>query len=104
MARRAEHRQVVGRDDAVAGDSVDERRIRHPQRHAVAAPEAVDVRERGEIRRSVSCDVDEPPSPGMYERRSRPGPFSSDAWSMPSTKTMFRCKRGTTIRPIAWPS
>ena len=58
VAWRAEHGQVVGRHDSVTTDSVDERRVRHPQRHAVATPQTLDVRERCEKGRPVARDVD----------------------------------------------
>ena len=65
---RPEHREVVVRDDDVVGDAVDERRVRKLERDAVAGPELVDVRERGQKGCSVSGDVHQA---GLFTRHER---------------------------------
>src|SRR5439155_1474074 len=57
--RRAENGEVAGGDDPVLRRAVDERRVRQLDLDRVSGPDRVDVRERREVRRPVSGDVDE---------------------------------------------
>jgi hypothetical protein len=56
---RLQHGEVVGVDDAVAGDLVVEGRVRQLEGDGIAGAEAVDVGERRQVRRPVAGDVDE---------------------------------------------
>ena len=58
-AFRLEYRQLVGLDDAVAGDGVLEGSVRQLDEDAVALAQSGDVSERGAVRRPVARDVDE---------------------------------------------
>ena len=61
MARRTQHREVVGGHDPATGDLVDERGVGQLERDPVALAQPLDVRERGEVRRPMAGDVDELP-------------------------------------------
>ena len=58
-APRQQDREVVGRDDLVAGHLVVEGGVGEDERDRVAGTQAVDVRERRQVGRPVTGDVDQ---------------------------------------------
>ena len=100
-AVRAEHATSVGRDDPMASYGVSEEAVGHLQGHPVAArAELVDAPEGSQVGRAVAGDPDAPPAGrGPPAPASTPGPFCSEASSVPATTTRLAPMRGIRNRP-----